>query len=524
MIFLIDYKTLNEIIVELISNIHANIPEADTKIGTFLRDAIIDPFSLSLSKLYTQMKKMEMGQSILTAIGNDLEALAANFFIYRKSGSKSVGKVRFYIANTLLSDMDYAPKYQDIYIPKGTKVVAKYSNNTIPIQFETMVATSIKGDTVYYLNRDQTGYKYVEILCKSVNTGYNTNIGRYEINAMANNNISGIYSVSNYEKFKNGADDENDESLALRVGLALFANNIGTKNGYLSFILKQPQVIDAKIVAAGDKEMKRDIVTVVDDDGNLKEINMGGCVDVYVRTNTESSDTMNITVESSNIKTDGSVVVDINSALEEIPIITVQTITGSRDENGIIKYTTYTENDNEAGYNYRVYTDTKENENMKGSCKEKSYVEFKGTIKPRVGDKLTIAYVFNDGIKVLQELVDTNKSLTADVLIRTAEEVKINTIIDIKISKLYNLYDMKDNIKNSFNSYINGKLKMGSSIDITDIIHIVKLIDGVKTINIDDNKIGFIVNNSTELQKIVTCTKYQYLTFDDSGINVSYES
>ena len=364
MIFLIDYKTLNEIIVELISNIHANIPEADTKIGTFLRDAIIDPFSLSLSKLYTQMKKMEMGQSILTAIGNDLETLAANFFIYRKSGSKSVGKVRFYIANTLLSDMDYAPKYQDIYIPKGTKVVAKYSNNTIPIQFETMVATSIKGDTVYYLNRDQTGYKYVEILCKSVNTGSNTNIGRYEINAMANNNISGIYSVSNYEKFKNGADDESDESLALRVGLALFANNIGTKNGYLSFILKQSQVIDAKIVAAGDKEMKRDIVTVVDDDGNLKEINMGGCVDVYVRTNTESSDTMNITVESSNIKTDGSVVVDINSALEEIPIITVQTITGSRDENGIIKYTTYTENDNEAGYNYRVYTDTKENENM----------------------------------------------------------------------------------------------------------------------------------------------------------------
>ena len=84
MIFLIDYKTLNEIIVELISNIHANIPEADTKIGTFLRDAIVDPFSLSLSKLYTQMKKMEMGQSILTAIGNDLEALAANFFIYRK--------------------------------------------------------------------------------------------------------------------------------------------------------------------------------------------------------------------------------------------------------------------------------------------------------------------------------------------------------------------------------------------------------------------------------------------------------
>ena len=80
MIFLIDYKTLNEIIVELISNIHANIPEADTKIGTFLRDAIVDPFSLSLSKLYTQMKKMEMGQSILTAIGNDLETLDANFF------------------------------------------------------------------------------------------------------------------------------------------------------------------------------------------------------------------------------------------------------------------------------------------------------------------------------------------------------------------------------------------------------------------------------------------------------------
>lgn len=518
---MIDYKGLNEIIFDIISDIHANIPEADTKIGTFLRDAIINPFSNSMSKIYTQMKKLEMGQSILTAIGEDLEALAANFFIYKKSGTKSIGRVRFYIENTLESTTNDSPVYQDIYIPMNTKIIAKYSNGSPSIQFETTTSTTVNANTIKDLPRDNTGYRYVEVLCKSINTGINQNIGKYEINALADN-VNGISSVSNYEKFRNGTNAETDESLALRTSLALFANNICTKNGYLSFLLKQPQVIDLLIVGAGDKEMERDKITITNKDGELETINTGGCVDIYVRTNTETDDFVNVTVENEDVDTDGNVIININNSLEEVPIISIKSITGSRDENGNISYETYTENSEDSGFTYHVNTEDK-NVNYVGSCKEKSYISFNGATKPKVGDKLTISYSYNDGIKTLQDLVDNNKVLTADILIRSADEIKVGVLLNFSISNLYNKDKIRSIVESSINTYIDGRLKMGSSIDITDIIYLLKMIDGVK--KIDLNNIGFYTDsNQDKLYNTISCNQKQYIVFDELTTKISFES
>ena len=93
-------KSLTEVVQNIITNIHDAIPEADTKEGTFIRDVFIDPVSDEITAMYGDMQLLKLSQSVLTAVGDDLDFLAANYFITRKNATKSSGKIRFYIKNT----------------------------------------------------------------------------------------------------------------------------------------------------------------------------------------------------------------------------------------------------------------------------------------------------------------------------------------------------------------------------------------------------------------------------------------
>ena len=80
---MVEIKTLNEAILNIINNIHDALPEVDTKEGTWLRDIVIDPVGNEVSDIYDDLYKMEVAQSVLTATGPDLDRLASNFFITR---------------------------------------------------------------------------------------------------------------------------------------------------------------------------------------------------------------------------------------------------------------------------------------------------------------------------------------------------------------------------------------------------------------------------------------------------------
>ena len=56
---MIDIKSLNEIILNMINNIRTTSPDIDIKEGTFLRDAIINPVAKEISKLYGTKRCMQ---------------------------------------------------------------------------------------------------------------------------------------------------------------------------------------------------------------------------------------------------------------------------------------------------------------------------------------------------------------------------------------------------------------------------------------------------------------------------------
>ena len=276
-------KSTSEIMENIINNIHEAMPEVDTKEGTFIRNVFINPTSDEISAIYNDLFRMKMGQSIITAIGDDLDFLAANYFVVRKEATTSSGKLRFYIANSNKAQSEITesdiPPY--IRIPTGTQVSTNATYEQDAVAFRTTQVVFYEFNEIKKLPIDsETGFRYLEAAAEAVTAGSAGNVAAGTI-VNLQSNIVGINAVKNPFSFVGGQDMEDDVSLTDRVRLAVTGNNIGTKNGYLRYALDQNNVVDAKVVGAGDNKMFRD-GGYLDDDGNY-HWGEGGCVDIYVR-------------------------------------------------------------------------------------------------------------------------------------------------------------------------------------------------------------------------------------------------
>ena len=632
----IDYKTFNEIIISLINNIHTTLPEADIKEGTFLRDVIIDPAANEISNVYNNLLKTDLAQSPLTATGADLDKLASNYFITRKTGTVSTGNIRFYIAGTNVpAPTNSSSNMPGITIPVGTILVTQGSLTYPSLQFKTLSTIRIPEDTIWNLPKDGTGFAYVDVLCESVDNGSAMNIGPYEIVSTANSIISGIQNVTNVSSFSGGSDAETDISLALRIKLAITGSNIGTKNGYLSYILRQPQVLDALIVGAGDERMQRDL----DENGN----HIGGKVDIYVRTNSVTQGSFEYVVGSQF----NSIEISENTYPEACPVNSITSIISERVINNEPIYITYvnagdyelenhsnnkgsyyvdipwdfnskttlvdqqyypfpdgvttteimrlkTKLDNELqkalaynaflNFSYKIKWDfiqdtnimdpnimllnfgkyiddnyyllhinqntndgimlagrtfvksnnklysriyvspdyklAKSTNELAGSVKSVDRIEWMSTNVPIKNDKLYIKYIANSGIKDLQESLEPNRILTADVLIKAAKTRDIEIKLDVKCEASTDPQVLYKNISDSLSLYVNQK-PLGGNVDESDIIYLVKGLDGVKTISMDTIGLGTI---GSKYSQTVKCEPDEYLYLKNLILNVVNEN
>lgn len=646
----VDIKTFNEVVLSIINNIHTTRPNVDTKEGTFLNDTIIYPTSKEFNDLYTILQQLSLAQSILTAKGEDLDNLATNYFVTRKQGTTSNGKVRFYIKgsnNEQFSNTSSNP-YPRIQISKYT-IVSTTSNNTSPIQFQTMDDIDLQPQEVLNLSKDETGYRYIEILCESIDTGSDKNIGPFVITSLTGYSSSNIAFVSNPFSFNGGTDTENDNSLALRIALAVTGVNIGTKNGYLGFILKQPQIIDSIVIGGGDPFMNRDIVHVYNQNGELVEAHTGGKVDIYVRTNSIQTDTVNYVITTDDLNNENKYPIHLMPKDMKLPIIKINSIHGENiiDDKGTIEYINYinagdyelertlntsikkyyidtlwdfsikdyimgnvyydnltsdeisrlkSKLDNQliiakkylnnisskidwdvieqidvsqnSGlqdinlftfgrytdnnyYSLKVKLDTldgqkigdrtfvlkednfyirdyiqpdfdliREDTEYSMSVESKDYISWlPGSLNiPKVGETLVINYTYSSGIQDTQNLINENKILTDDVLIKMGIEKPLEIQINGTYSDSYDMIQLKTLISNALSEFINNRKHLGSFIDKSDIVQIVKEIDGIITVKLEDVFMN-VINYPDE--DTIICNPNQYFTLKNLIINLS---
>lgn len=633
-------KPLNEIVQNIINNIHDTLPQVDTKQGTFIRDVFINPVSDEFAAVYADMKMLELAQSILTATDTDLDKLAANYFVFRKQSTYSYGKLRFYIKNTNKTILIPEELPDEILIPDGTIVSTLGSLTKDPIQVATTERAYITKDQIIssYIPVDaSTGYKYIEVPAKSIAAGSFANVGAGELIQQINNITQDIIFVSNPFLFTGGTDGEDDASLALRVNLALSGSNIGTKDGYLSYILKQNGVTDAKIIAAGESIMFRDGGHIGPDGKYV--LGKGGMVDIYIKGQLNEEDLWEKLIDDAyvapptpykdlvlpkqpvnnissisiigenGVKTfknaadyeiekgtiidgEGNTVTsiryykdtewdfsitdnfpDINdyplpSELNEVEIQILKQQVDAELKNALQYMTNlnYSLNwslmNNETGptttlFRKIVYTDTrtykivaidarlngrtfvKKNDKiyiraykqpdymLKKDMSPNGYsVNAKDSInwinggdKPLVGDKLIINYNFDQLIRDLQDGIELKRVLTADVLVKQAEKIGIEVMIEASCSPNSIPSNVKTAIINRVTTFIDNIKKMGGSFDRSDIAAIVKQTDGVESVNLGSDNLKISIIGYDPKEEIVIQDN-QYFKLENMVVNV----
>jgi uncharacterized phage protein gp47/JayE len=272
-------RSLNEIILSLIDFYRIAQPNLDTKPATVARDLLIDAPSNQLALLYDQISQVSTQQSLQLVTGSDLDKLAKNFGITRKSATASSG-----VALITFSSIPAT-----IGIGRGDIVTAAngisysvvngISVSPTNINFYRSTATKFRNDLDFVGITDQFA---VEVTVQSTTPGTQGNIGKYSLNRTT---TPGASNVTNTSSFLGGNNQEDDATFRNRVLSVFSGSSIGTALGYRNLALSTTGVTDAFVVEPGNPLMTRDGSVVSEDaSGNLTVISegTGGKVDIVI--------------------------------------------------------------------------------------------------------------------------------------------------------------------------------------------------------------------------------------------------
>ena len=273
------FRSFNDLVIAFLDYFRLVQPELDTKPGTVSRDLFIDAPSQQIADLYSQLRNIASMQSFFSVSGTDLNRLASNFGVSRRSGNSSTG-VAVFTTNNLDTN---------ILIPSGSIVLA---NNGISFKVVNNFVMNSASANVYKATairlRDElniaaiTDQYAAELTVECLTSGTSGNIGTYSLMI---HNIVGVSSVTNLQSFSGGSNPESDDAFRTRI-LSVFAgSNTGTALGYTTAIEATDGVSDSVIIVPGDPLLIRDGTQVTTDvDGNLivSDPGSGGKVDIYI--------------------------------------------------------------------------------------------------------------------------------------------------------------------------------------------------------------------------------------------------
>lgn len=274
-----NFRSFSEIVSTIIQRLSLTQPNLDTKPGSVARDLFIDIPADQLSKLYEALATISEKQSLASAIGTDLDRLAANFGLARNTGSYASG-VAVFCVNSLVAD---------IAIPSGTGVVSRSGT-----QFRTvgnfLLSNADRNRLAANANRIRKSLNLagisanyaIEVPVQAVRTGTSANLGSFQL---IESDILPSLIVTNITATSGGANRETDDAFRSRILSVFSGANIGTSSGYRNTVLGVSGVSDAIVVQPGNSLMLRDgTETIQLDDGSFRILNSGtgGKVDIYV--------------------------------------------------------------------------------------------------------------------------------------------------------------------------------------------------------------------------------------------------
>ncbi|HHV75530.1 MAG TPA: baseplate J/gp47 family protein [Thermoanaerobacterium sp.] len=276
-------QTYDAILQRLLNNVSADVDKSE---GSFIYDALA-PAALELAQAYVQLDNILQVVFAQTSYGEWLDKRAAEFGIYRKTGTKATGQVKF-------SGTD------GTVIPSGTIVQTEAG-----LQYQTKADATISG-----------GQAIADIEAVEIGSQYNVPANTITILPVS---IVGVTSVTNESPTTGGTNDEDDTSLLnrllIKVQLPVTSGNV---NHYKLWALDVAGVGDVKVFPLwnGAGTVK---VVVIDSNKQPANTDIVNAVASYIEENRPIG--ASVTVESAqalNIDISATIVRDTNYTLEQV--------------------------------------------------------------------------------------------------------------------------------------------------------------------------------------------------------------
>jgi len=286
----INLVNIEEYIIERIKEIN---PNANVAPGSALRDLLVSPLVSIMQPLANEIQRIKKNQSLLNAENmsdEDVDALLANLFISRKSGSKATGIAKVVLRSPVSTT-----------IPAGTIFVG--GNGLQFFSIHTVYSSSQS-----LVPNPSTGRYELSVDVEARSPGAEFNISKNSITSIISSNPN-IIGATNASAFSGGTDSENNTTLVSRASSSIGSRTLATQRGAEQIISDSfDSVQKVNVVGFGDDEMIRDKIyapsLTIDGIQYPQSVgaHMGGKIDIYVITGiTENTVTLSNSGEGSVI-------------------------------------------------------------------------------------------------------------------------------------------------------------------------------------------------------------------------------
>ena len=468
--------TAEEIKNNLVNQILTNFPTAEVTAGSVIRDIMVDPQSVQLANVSTEIDYANDLNTFVVNAENiseeDLDEIGANYGVARNLGDLATGTITFRSSTKPTQDIRIGS--EDGTGGITVKTLTTENGNT----YEFITTETVYLRTTAALNNHGFYEVSAPIQATSVGSAYNIGIGTITILPSA---ISGITGCYNYLPTSNGTDIEGNTSYAYRIQNTVLGSSKNIESGIDNLLLNVDGVQEVKTLHPNSTEEPTEI----------------GFAISYIRGTIQQT------------------------AQDEFDYVTNK-LQYKLKNNPIISINSVTINGEEVNYNLKKDTTT----NFKNTIYANDLLEITESIENiPANSTIVVNYTYNKLVGDCQNTLDENLNdylILGNLLVAQATATIIDISTDIKLKYNYNNETIKNLILTGIAEFVNN-LALGQELSQEDVFTYLTTTfsEYISSVSYPFNL--FKYRNSEKTVNTLEFNYGQYAALDADSLDIKFE-